>query len=91
MLITSESGYIPDKGTVILYIYRGNPAKTGYSGNMGNRYMQRIVLPQSVFSLPTSVAVSADYYANQLVRNSSCGLKQSLIILSFDPLLNCLF
>ena len=34
----------------------GNPGKTGYSGNMGNRYMQRIVLPQSVFSLPISVA-----------------------------------
>ena len=53
--------------------------------------MQRIVLPQSVFSLPTSVAVSADYYTNQLVCNSSRGLKQSLVILSFDPLLNCLF
>ena len=49
----------------------GNPGKTGYSGNMGNRYMQRIALPQSVFSLPTSVAVSADYCTNQLVCNSS--------------------
>ena len=71
--------------------YRGNPGKAGYSGNTGNSYMQRIVLPQSVFSLPTSVAVSADYYTNQLVCNSSRGLKQSLVILSFDPLLNCLF
>ena len=86
MLITSESGYIPDKGTVILYIYRGNPAKTGYSGNMGNRYMQRIVLPQSVFSLSTSVAVSANYYTNQLACNSSHGLKQTLVSLSFDPI-----
>ena len=47
--------------------------------------MQKIVLPQSVFSLPTSVAVSADYYTKQLVCNSSHGLKQSLVILSFDP------
>ena len=54
---------------------RGNPGKTGYSGNMGNRYMQKIVLPQSVFSLPTSVAVSDDYYTNQMVCNSSHGLK----------------
>ena len=55
--------------------------------------MQRIVLPQSVFSLPTSVVGSADYYTNQLVCNSSWGLKQSLVMLSFDPLalLNCLF
>ena len=67
---------------------RGNPGKTGYSGNMVNRYIQRIVLAQSVFSLPISVAASADYYINQLV---SHGLKQSLVILSFDPLLNCLF
>ena len=52
--------------------------------------MQRIVLPQSVFSLPTSVVGSADYYTNQLVCNSSRGLKQSSVILSFDPLLNCL-
>ena len=65
--------------------------KTGYSGNMGNRYRQRIVLPQSVFSLPTCVAASADYYTNQLVCNSSRGLKQLLVIISFDPLLNCLF
>ena len=36
----------------------GNPDKTGYSSNMRNRYMQIIVLPQSVFSLPTSVAAS---------------------------------
>ena len=64
----------------------GYPGKTGYSGNMRNRYMQRIVLPQSVFSLPTSVAVSADYYKNKLVYNYSCGLKQSLVILSFEPL-----
>ena len=63
---------------------RGNPGKTGHSGNMGNRYMQRIVLPQSVFSC-------ADYYTNQLVCNSSRGLKQSLVIVSFDPLLNYLF
>ena len=49
----------------------GNPGKTGFSGNMGNRYMQRIVLPQSVFPLPTSVAVSSDYYTYQLVCNSS--------------------
>ena len=27
---------------------------------MGNRYMQRIVVPQSVFSLPTSVMGSID-------------------------------
>ena len=53
--------------------------------------MQRIVLPQSVFSLPTSVVGSADYYSNQLVCNSSRGLKQSLAIISFNPLLNCLF
>ena len=53
--------------------------------------MQRIVLSQSVFSLPTSVAASADYYTNRLVCNSSRGLKQSLVILSLDPLLNCLF
>ena len=52
--------------------------------------MQRIGLPQNVFSLPTSVAAS-DYYTNQLVCSSSRGLKQSLVILSFDPLLNCLF
>ena len=58
---------------------------------MGNRYMQRIVLPKSVFSLLTSVLGSADYYTNQLVCNSSRGLKQSLVILSFDTLLNCLF
>ena len=44
--------------------------------------MQRIVLPQSVFSLPTSVAVSADCYTNQLVCNTSRGFKQSLVILS---------
>ena len=62
----------------------------GYSDNMGNRYMQRIVLPQSVFSLTTSVSASADYYTNQMVGNSSRVLKQSLVILSFDPLLNCL-
>ena len=73
------------------YTCRGNPGKTGYSGNMGNSYIQRIVLPQIVFSLPTSVAASADYYTNQLVCNSSRGLKQSLVILSFHPLLNCLF
>ena len=53
--------------------------------------MQRIVLPQSVFLPPTSVAIYADYYTNQLVCNSSCGLKQSLVILNVDPLLNCLF
>ena len=58
---------------------------------MGNRYKQRIVLPQSVFLLPTSVAACADYYTNKLVYNSSRGLKQPLVILSFDPLLNCLF
>ena len=71
--------------------YRGNPGKTGYSDIMGNRYMQRIVLPQSVFSLPTSIAACADYYTNQLVCNSSRGLKQSLVILNVDPLLNCFF
>ena len=53
--------------------------------------MQRIVLPQSVLSLPSSVAASADYYTNQLVRNSSRGLNQLFVILSFDPLLNCFF
>ena len=53
--------------------------------------MQRIVLPQSVFSLPTSVVESADYNTDHLVCNSSRGLKQSLVILSFDPLLNSLF
>ena len=74
-----------------VYTYRGNPGKTGYMSNIGNRYMQRIVLPQSVFSFPTSVAVSADYYTHQLLCNSSRGLKQSLVILSFDPLLNCVF
>ena len=67
--------------------HRGNPGKTGHSGNMGNGSMQRIVLPQSVFSLPTSVAACADYCTNQLVCNSSRGLTQSLVILSFDPLL----
>ena len=70
---------------------RGNPGKTGYSRNMGNRHMQRIMLPQNVFSLPTRVAVFADYYTKQLVCKSSRGLKQSLVILRFDPLLNCLF
>ena len=49
----------------------GNPGKTGYPGNMGNRYMQRIVLPKSIFSLPTSIAACADYYTSQLVCNSS--------------------
>ena len=58
---------------------------------MGNRYMQRIVLPQSVFSHPTGVVGSAYNYTNQLVCNSSRGLKQPLVIRSFDPLLNCLF
>ena len=53
--------------------------------------MQRIVLPQSVFSLPTSLASCADYNTNQLVCNFSRGLKQSLVIISFDPMLNCLF
>ena len=53
--------------------------------------MQRIVRPQIVFSLPASVVGSADYYTNQLVCNSSRRLKQSFGILSFDPLLNCLF
>ena len=53
--------------------------------------MQRIMLPQSVFSLPTRVAVSADYCTNQLVCNSSRGLKQSLVNLIFDRLLNVLF
>ena len=53
--------------------------------------MQRIVLPQSVFSLPTSVAASADYYTNNWWCNYSRGLNQSLVIVSFDPLLNCLF
>ena len=72
-------------------LLRGKLGKMGYSVNMGNRYMQRIVLPQSVFSLPSSVAASADYYTDQLVCNSSRGLKQLLVILSFDPLLNCLF
>ena len=37
--------------------YWGKPSKTGYSGNTGNRCMQRIVLPQCTFSLPTSVSV----------------------------------
>ena len=69
----------------------GNPGNMGESGNMGNRYMQIILLRQRVFSLPTSVAACADYYTNQLICNSSLGLKQSLVILSFDPLLNCLF
>ena len=63
----------------------GNPGKTGYSSNMGNRYVQRIVLPQSVLSLPTSIAASADYNTNQLICSSSRGLKQSLVILSCDP------
>ena len=58
---------------------RGKPGKTGHSGNMGNRYMQRIVLLQSVFSLPT-IRI-ADYYTHQLVCNSSRGLKQSFICL----------
>ena len=52
--------------------------------------MQRIVLPQSVLSLPTSVGGSADYHTNQLVCNSSRGFKQSLLLHSYDPLLNCL-
>ena len=75
----------------LLHNSRENPGKTGYSGNMGNLYIQKIVLPQSVFSLPTSVAAAADYYTTQLVCNSSHGLKQSSIILRFDLLLNCLF
>ena len=74
-----------------VYVYRGNPGKTGYSVKMGNRYVQRTVLSQSVFSLPTSVTACADYYTNLLVGNSSRGLKQSLVILCFGPLLNCLF
>ena len=53
--------------------------------------MPRIVLPQSVFLFPARVTACADYYTNQLVCNSSRGLKQSLVILSFDPLLNYLF
>ena len=53
--------------------------------------IRRLVLPHNIFSLPTSVAASADYYTNQLVCNSSRGLTQSLVILRFDPLLNCLF
>ena len=85
------AGRVKEDVCVRVYGCRGNPAKTGYSGNMGNRYRQRIVLPQSVFSLTTSVAVSADYYANTLVCNSSRGLKQSLVNLSFDPLLIRLF
>ena len=68
---------------------RGNPGKTGYSGNMENLYIQKMVLPQSVFS--RSVAAAADYYTTQLVCNSSHGLKQSSIILRFDLLLHCLF
>ena len=44
--------------------------------------MQRIVLPQSVFSLPTSIVGSAEYYTNQWVCNPSRGLKQSLVFLS---------
>ena len=55
---------------------RGNPGKTGYSGNMGNHYIQIIVLPQSVFSLPTGVAAYTEYYTVQLVCNSSRGLKR---------------
>ena len=31
--------------------------------------MQRIVLPQSVFSHPTSIAASADYYNNKKNKN----------------------
>ena len=54
--------------------------------NRGNRYMQRIVLPQSLLSLATSVAAHADYYANQLLYNSSRGLKQSFVILRFVTL-----
>ena len=53
--------------------------------------MQRIVVRQSMFSLPTSVGTSADYYTKQLVCIYSRGLQQSLVMLSFDPLLNCLF
>ena len=53
--------------------------------------MQIIVLPQSVFSLPTSFAACGDYYTNQLVCNTSRGLYQSVVNLCFDPLLNCLF
>ena len=48
--------------------------------------MCKEVLPQSVFLLPTGVAGSADDYTNHLVCNSSRGLKQSLVVLSFDPL-----
>ena len=39
----------------------------------------------------SSVAAGADYSTNQLVCNYLRGLKQSLVFLSFDPLLNCLF
>ena len=77
--------------TLLTFLIGETRVKRDTRVNMGNRYMQRIMLPQSVVSLPTSVAVSADYYTNQLVCNSSRGLKQSLVILSFDPLLNCVF
>ena len=59
--------------------------------NRGNRYMQRIVLPQSVCSLPTSVAASVDYYTNYFECNPSRWLKQSVVILIFDSMQNCLF
>ena len=47
----------------------------GYLSNMGNGYLQRTGLPQSVFSLPTNVTASADYYTNQLVCISARGLE----------------
>ena len=55
--------------------------------------MQRIVLPQSVFSLPTSVGASVNEHTNTFACNSVCGWKQSLVVLrlGFDPLLHCLF
>ena len=70
---------------MISVIRRGNSGKTGKSDNMGNHHMKGIVLPQSV------LAASADYYTNQLICSSSRGLKQSLVICSFDPSPNCLF
>ena len=41
-------------------VNRGNLGKTGKSDIMGNHYTQRIILQQSICSLPTNVAASVN-------------------------------
>ena len=62
-------------------VNRGNLGKTGKSANMRNHYMQRIMLPQSVFSHATSVAASANYYTNQFAYSSVRGWERSLALI----------